>query len=123
MTEIQNENGELIDVEKNMCDIVGSYFSSVFSPRYNGELPAMEEMYEREIRDIVVTRENVQEKLEKLNVYKSCGPDGVHPFVLQATASAASVPLEKIFNKSLSTGECPTDWKNANVTPIHKKGD
>ena len=24
---------------------------------------------------------------------------------------------------SLSQGEFPTDWKKANVTPIHKKGD
>ena len=24
---------------------------------------------------------------------------------------------------SLDKGECPTDWKIANVTPIHKKGD
>ena len=24
---------------------------------------------------------------------------------------------------SLRSGECPDDWKCANVTPIHKKGD
>ena len=23
----------------------------------------------------------------------------------------------------MNTGECPTDWRSANVTPIHKKGD
>lgn len=31
--------------------------------------------------------------------------------------------LKKIFNKSISSGECPTDWRSANVAPIHKKGD
>jgi hypothetical protein len=30
--------------------------------------------------------------------------------------------LAKIFNKSLETGEVPADWKEANVTPIFKKG-
>ena len=27
-----------------------------------------------------------------------------------------------MFDQSLHAGELPTDWKNANVTPIHKKG-
>ena len=31
--------------------------------------------------------------------------------------------MEKIFKLSLSSGECPEDWRSANVTPIHKKGD
>ena len=32
-------------------------------------------------------------------------------------------PLQIIFQMSLDKGECPSDWKTANVTPIHKKGD
>ena len=62
-------------------------------------------------------------KLEKLKVNKSCGPDNIHPYVLQKNAAATSVPLELIFNKSLAEGKVPSDWKCANVTPIHKKGD
>ena len=33
------------------------------------------------------------------------------------------IPLEIIFKKSINSGECPTDWRSANVAPIHKKGD
>ena len=76
-----------------------------------------------EISNIEVTRDDIQSRLEKVNVNKSCGPDNVHPFVLQKTASAISIPIEKIFKLSLDTGECPEDWRTANVTPIHKKGD
>ena len=43
--------------------------------------------------------------------------------MLQETARATSVPLEKIFKLSLDSGECPDDWRSANVTPIYKKGD
>ena len=32
-------------------------------------------------------------------------------------------PLTKIMQQSLDTGVVPTDWKIANVIPIHKKGD
>ena len=34
-----------------------------------------------------------------------------------------SVPLAIIYQKSLDEGVCPEEWKCANVTPIHKKGD
>ena len=85
-------------------------------------MPDMENSFEQEIRDIEISQEDVQSRLEKLNVNKSCGPDNIHPFVLQRTASEISVPLTKIFKLSLSMGECPDDWRSANVTPIHKKG-
>ena len=86
-------------------------------------MPEMEEMYRTEIRDIIISRTDIQTRLEKLNVNKSCGPDNMHPFVLQKTASETCKPLEIIFKKSMESGECPTDWRSANVTPIHKKGD
>ena len=50
-------------------------------------------MYEREIMDIEITKEDIQNRLERLNVTKSCGPDNIHPFVLQKTASVTCVPL------------------------------
>ena len=95
----------------------------MYTPVSEDEMPEMNDMYEREINDIEITREDIRSRLERLNVTKSCGPDNLHPFVLQKTASVTCVPLEKIFKKSISTGECPTDWRSANVAPIHKKGD
>ena len=32
-------------------------------------------------------------------------------------------PLSKLFNLSLQTGKVPNIWKEANVTPIHKKDE
>ena len=76
-----------------------------------------------QIGEIQICRTTIQKLLEKLNVNKSCGPDNLHPHLLQKTARTISVPLKLIFEKSLSSGECPNDWRTANVTPIHKKGD
>ena len=122
LREIQNENGVMVDKEEDICNILGQYFSSVHTDKWVGEFPVMNEQFETELKNIIITRENVKERLEKLNINKSCGPDNIHPFVLQATADASSVPLQIIFSKSLSSGECPLDWRSANVTPIHKKG-
>ena len=123
IVEMQNEIGELVDNDKDICDILGRYFNSVYTAQSSGEMPDMETLCEREINEIEVTQEDVQIRLEKLNVTKSCGPDNIHPLVLQKTASATCVPLKLIFNRSLGNGECPDDWRSANVTPIHKKGD
>ena len=123
ITELQNENGELIDTDEGITNIMVKYFSSVHTAVSNEEMPAMNAVYESEISNIVISRKDVQARLEKLKVNKSSGPDNVHPYVLQKAASAISLPLQKIFNLSLSSGECPSDWRSANVTPIHKKGD
>ena len=122
LREIQNENGVMVDKEEDVCNILGQYFSSVHTARWVGELPEMSEQFETELSNIRITQQTVRERLVKLNVNKSCGPDNIHPFVLQATADASCVPLQIIFSKSLNSGECPLDWRSANVTPIHKKG-
>ena len=110
---------ELLGNDKDICDILEKHFNSVYIPQSN---KAMEILCEQESQDIEITREAVQKKLERLNVTKSCGPDNMHPSVLQKAAGVTSRPLELIFRKSLENGECPEDW-SANVTPIHKKGD
>ena len=123
ITEMQNENGVLVDSDKDIANVMVKYFTSVYAVPSNEDMPDMNENYETEIGNIVISREDVQVRLEKLKVNKSCGPDNIHPRMLQETARATSVPLTIIFNLSLTSGECPKDWRSANVAPIHKKGD
>ena len=75
----------MVDREEDICNILGQYFSLIHTPRWVGELPDMNEQYETEHKNIIITQENVRKRLDKLNVNKSFGPDKIHPFVLQAT--------------------------------------
>ncbi|TRZ22701.1 hypothetical protein HGM15179_004409 [Zosterops borbonicus] len=63
--------------------------------------------------------EAVREMLSFLNVYKSMGPDEIHPRVMRELADELVKTF--IYQKSWLTGEVPADWKLANVIPIHKK--
>ena len=123
ITAMKNEQGLLIEDDKEMTDVIGKYFKEVFIEETTNEMPEMDPQCNIQIGEIQICRMAIQKLLEKLNVNKSCGPDNFHPHLLQKTAETISVPLKLIFEKSLSSGECPTDWKTANVTPIHKKGD
>ena len=62
-------------------------------------------------------------KLDKLNISKSPGPDGIHPWVLKEVSMSLCTPLAKIFETSIKTGLLPEDWKCANITAIFKKGN
>ena len=61
--------------------------------------------------------------LETLDVTKATGPDKIPAKLLRETASVTALSLCKLFNKSLSTGSFPQNWKEANVVPVFKKGE
>ena len=50
------------------------------------------------------------------------GPDGITVSLLQAVKEELLAPLLIIYEKTLSSGIVPKNWKEATVTPIFKKG-
>ena len=50
------------------------------------------------------------------------GPDQIPAIILKTLSEEVALPFTIIFNKSLSEGVVPSDWKTAEVTPIFKKG-
>lgn len=72
--------------------------------------------------DAIINETVVKHKLEQLNVNKTAGSDQVHPFVLKKCSEGLAHPLALLFKRSLETGEVPSAWREANITPIHKKG-
>ena len=73
--------------------------------------------------EIQISVKGIEKLLKSLDPDKAAGPDQFKPIVLQ-TLHAERVPiLQVIFQKSLDSGKLPHIWKEANVSPIFKKGD
>ena len=104
-----------------MANIMNNYFSSVFTIEQLNNVPQLRQHGGDILDTFSFSTEEVQEKLRHLNIYKSTGPDMLHPRILRALEDKLARPLTHIFNNSVEAGIIPEDWKSANVTAIHKK--
>ena len=64
----------------------------------------------------------IAKKIKKMKDNKSPGVDGIPPKLLKESVDQISTPLAKWFNLSLEEGIVPSEWKEANITPLFKKG-
>ena len=86
-----------------MANTMNNYFSSVATIEQLNKVPQLGQ-YEDNILDIFnFSTEEVQEKLQHLNIYKYTGPDMLHPRILPALEDRFTRPLTHIFNISIET--------------------
>ena len=64
----------------------------------------------------------IANKIKKMKDNKAPGVDGIPPKLLKEIVEQISTPLSKLFNLSLEEGIVPSEWKEANITPLFKKG-
>ena len=65
----------------------------------------------------------VQKILSGLDANKAYGPDNLSSRILKECANVLAPSLTLLFKKSFASGHIPTQWKQANVVPVHKKGN
>ena len=61
--------------------------------------------------------------LANIKTHKASGPDKISNRVLKELHAQLAPPMTALFNQSLTTGSIPTDWSNALITPVYKKGN
>jgi len=72
--------------------------------------------------NIIIDVNDVKKRLNNLSVYKSYGPDMLHPRLLKELQNKIALPFKLIFESSLRSSTLPEDWKLGNIMPIFKKG-
>ena len=124
---LKDQNGELLVEDQKNAELLNGYFSSVFTQEDVSNIPEPKIMFKgdnnEKLTELQVTPKEVLGKLENLKVDKSPGGDNIHPKLLYELRGALAEPIAKLYNFSLSTGVVPTDWKEATITALFKKGN
>ena len=103
--------GIVITTDNDIANIMNNYFSSVFTIEQLNNVQQLRQ-YEGNILDTFnFSTEEVQEKLQHLNIYKFTGPDMLHPRILRALEDKLARPLTHIFNNTVETIIIPEDWE------------
>ena len=118
-----SSDGEILTSSGGIANALNEQFTSVFVKNENDNIPPITvRTVEEQCPSPKFTCEIVRDKILSLKPFKSVGVDNINGFVLRKCAETLTVPISKIFNKSFSTGELPSTWKQANITPLFKKG-
>ena len=122
-------DGTRTDNSTESAEVLASAFSSVFVHEPPGPLPKTENLGTDnesidDIDDMEVSSSDIKKQLLKLNIFKSSGPDGVHPKLLKSLAYDNNFveAVTKLFQKCSDTGFLPAVWKSASVVALFKKG-
>ncbi|MBA1446783.1 MAG: hypothetical protein FE835_18145 [Gammaproteobacteria bacterium] len=123
---IENSAGNIISDGFQMAESLNEYFSSVFTTEDIDSVPLPDTKFEggesSELGQLFVTPEMISKKIKKMKDNKSPGVDGIPPKLLKEIVDQISTPLAIFFNLSLKEGIVPLEWKEANITPLFKKG-
>ena len=75
------------------------------------------------LESIVATEAEVADLIKSIDPTKATGPDGISPRLLKEAGMAIVPFLTRLINLSLKSATVPSEWKKANVIPIHKKDE
>ncbi|CAB4025166.1 Hypothetical predicted protein [Paramuricea clavata] len=124
-----NLDGNEITNAAEISDAFNSYFTSIGEKLAN-KIPSSNVnpvSYIQSTHSVFSFKEiglsTVNRLLKTINANKATGPDKITGRLLKIAADILSPSLTRIFNRSLSMGIYPPDWKMAKVLPIFKNGE
>ena len=107
------------------AEAFNDYFKSIFKDHANCTFPNTTPMcsYIPDLLEVIqVSSEEVVSLLSQLDTSKATGPDKLPAIILKNCAKSLSPSLSAFINFSLKTGLYLSEWKEANIPPVHKNG-
>jgi len=116
------ESDKYISNFKEKANIFNDYFAQQCRPLdTDSVLPPLSYKTPNFLSDFRIEKDKIIEIIHKLNSNKAHGYDGLSIAMLKLCSIEVSLPLSLIFRAGLDTGIFPSQWKRANVQPVHKK--
>ncbi len=124
---LKDSTGNVLTDDKLTADLLNEYFVSVFTKEDLSDIPEPEKVFVSSsiyegLNNVEINEVLVYKKLTEINVNKTVGVDGLHPKLLYELRDELVKPLTALFSLSVDTASIPQDWRDANVTPLFKKG-
>ena len=117
------DGGTLHPDALSRATILNKQFESVFTREGGLNVPHVHGPDYPYIADIHVAQEGVEKLLKNLNPQKASGPDQIACCFLRELATDIAPILTEIFCQFLQDRQIPSDWRNAEVSPVFKKGN
>ena len=109
---------------KQKATIFNNYFAKQCTPFLTDSiLPNLVYHTNKRFTSIDFSQDEIKDILKILKTNKAHGPDNISVSMIQLCGEDLCVPLQIIFQNIIETGIFPDQWKEANVTPVHKKKD
>ncbi len=105
---------------QGQCELFNDFFSDQFSGASDYSIDI--DFSNDHLFEIDFNYDKIVGLLLSLNPNKAQGPDNIHGKILKNCAPSLAFPLSIFFELSYTSGCIPSEWKMANVVPIHKKG-
>ena len=122
---LKKSDNTLTTTDKEIADTLSTQYHSAFTIEDLNNMPQIpaKEIITEKLKTFTIQQVEVERILKNLHPTKAPGIDGLHPRILKEMAEVIAEPLTEIANISINTGELPSNWKDAIITPIFKKGD
>ena len=114
-------NNVVYSSAQDKCKIFNNHFAKKAAlPNQLPHLPEFTKLTHDTFDNLYISVDDVAKVMKDLDISKATGPDGISNTLLKRTANSISTPLCRIFNLSIASGKFPTEWKEANLSPIFK---
>ena len=114
--------GQVGITSTDKANMLNKQFQSVFNAVEAPQEDLLQASQHPTAANIEITTAGIEKLLIKLKPHKAAGPDDISARLLKEMAKEIAPILQILFQQSYNTGTIPTDWSNANVVPIYKKG-
>ena len=120
---LKNSTGHLVTNEAAKAALLNEHFVNAGTCD-NGVLPPFTPSIsvDNSLNVVHFNSSDIYCIINKLNVTSSPGPDGICPTLLKNLRHVICYPLSIMFNLIFNFEELPSEWKQATVKPIFKKG-